>query len=101
MGSALAERLVAGGRRVVGYDRRDAARDRLGAIGGEPVTSVGEVFASARVVLLSLPESEVVRAVIDEAGESIRGARIIDTTTGDPEASAALGPELSGRGAQY
>jgi 3-hydroxyisobutyrate dehydrogenase-like beta-hydroxyacid dehydrogenase len=101
MGSALAERLFAGGRRVVGYDLRDAARDKLGALGGEPRASVGEVFASARVVILSLPDSDVVRAVTDEAGASVRGARIIDTTTGDPDATAGLGQRLSDRGAQY
>jgi 3-hydroxyisobutyrate dehydrogenase-like beta-hydroxyacid dehydrogenase len=101
MGSALAERLLAGGRPVVGYDVRDSARDQLGASGGEPRVSVGEVFASARVVILSLPDSDVVRAVTDEARASVRGARIIDTTTGDPEATAALGQRLSDRGAQY
>jgi 3-hydroxyisobutyrate dehydrogenase-like beta-hydroxyacid dehydrogenase len=101
MGTALAERLLAGGRRVVGYDLRDAARDQLGALGGEPRASVGQVFASARVVLLSLPDSDAVRKVTEEAGPSVRGVRIIDTTTGDPDATAALGQRLSDRGAQY
>jgi 3-hydroxyisobutyrate dehydrogenase-like beta-hydroxyacid dehydrogenase len=101
MGSELAGRFVAGGRRVVGFDLRDECRRRLEELGGEPAGSVREVFGAARTVVLGLPNSDVVAEVIGEAGELLPGSRIIDTTTGDPDATAALGERLAAAGAGY
>src|SRR5262249_36470931 len=62
---------------------------------------VGAVFEAVRVGVLSLPNSDVAAAVLDEVGESLRGATIIDTTTGDPDVTAAIGQSLAERGADY
>jgi 3-hydroxyisobutyrate dehydrogenase-like beta-hydroxyacid dehydrogenase len=101
LGQALAERLRDGGRRVVGFDLREDCRERRRAIDAEAVGSISEVFAQARTVLVSLPNSEVVGRVIGEARETISGSTIIDTTTGDPDATAELGQRLAERGAEY
>src|SRR5262245_27032275 len=87
MGSALAERFHGARVRVAGFDPRDEGRQRLAATGGEAMDSVCAVFGAARTVVLSLPSSDATRAVIEEAGESVRGATIIDTTTGEPDAT--------------
>src|SRR5215213_9832673 len=100
MGGALAERFLAGGLRVVGYDVRAECRDRLAGLGGEPVDSARDLFAAARVVVLSLPDSRVVAAVLGEAGDLV-GSRVIDTTTGDPDTTAELGGRLAERGVEY
>lgn len=101
MGGELAGRFLAGGLRVVGYDLRDECRGRLAELGGEAVGSVREVFAAARTVVLSLPTSDVVAAVIGEVGELPEGTHILDTTTGDPDATAALGERLAAVGVGY
>lgn len=101
MGNALAERFRLGGLRVVGFDPRAECRDRLTAIGGEAVTSVREVFAATRTVVFSLPASDVTWAVITEAGDSVRGATVIDTTTGDPDATEDAGRHLVNVGCDY
>lgn len=101
MGGALAGRFRAGGLRVVGFDRRNECRNRLAEIGGEPVDSAAGVFASARTVVLSLPNSDVASAVLGEVEDLLRGAFVIDTTTGDPGAAAAAGERLAGLGADY
>lgn len=101
MGGELAGRFLAGGLRVVGYDPRAECRQRLVERGGEAVTSVREVFAAARVVVLSLPTNDVVQAVLAEAGDLLPRARIIDTTTGDPDATADLGRRLAAAGTGY
>jgi 3-hydroxyisobutyrate dehydrogenase-like beta-hydroxyacid dehydrogenase len=101
MGGALAERFLRGGLRVVGSDLRDECRQRLAALGGEPKESAREVFAAARVVVLSLPNSEVVAAVIEEVRDLLPGVRVIDTTTGNPDATAELGRRLAEAGAEY
>ncbi|MBM3981864.1 MAG: hypothetical protein FJ304_16655 [Planctomycetes bacterium] len=101
MGSALAERFRAGGFRVVGYDPDAGCRARLAPLGGEPVATVREVFTGARTVVLSLPNSEVVRAVVEGAGELVRGATVIDTTTGEPDATEDVARYLAGAGCDY
>jgi 3-hydroxyisobutyrate dehydrogenase-like beta-hydroxyacid dehydrogenase len=100
MGSALAERFLAGGLRIIGYDVRTECRDRLAGLGGDPVGSARDVFAASRVVVLSLPDSDVVAAVLGEMGD-LTGLRVIDTTTGDPDATAELGRRLADRGVEY
>ena len=101
MGSALAERFRAGGLRVIGHDLHGECRQRLVEIGGEPVSSARVVFAGARTVVLSLPNSDVVREVLAEAGGLLRGATVIDTTTGDPAATEAIGKQLAEAGCDY
>ena len=101
MGGALAERFRAGGLRVVGYDPRPEAAAGLVALGGESQSSVPDVFAAVPVVVLSLPDSSVVAGVMAEAKEVRRGALVLDTTTGDPEATERLGAELAADGCEY
>lgn len=98
MGSALADRLRAAGHELAGFDVREDAR---AAFPGDVRGSVREVFQAARIVFFSLPNSEAVRDVVEEAGELVHGASIIDTTTGDPAATAALGELLWNRGSDY
>ena len=101
MGGALADRFRAAGIRVFGYDTRDECRSRLAKIGGEPATSSRDVFESTRLVVLSLPDSGVVREVIEQAGKLHARTTIVDTTTGKPEAAAAMGQRLAECGVEY
>jgi 3-hydroxyisobutyrate dehydrogenase-like beta-hydroxyacid dehydrogenase len=101
MGGALAERFRAGGLRVVGYDPRDECRQHLADMSGEPVASARDVFAATRLVVLSLPNSDIVAEVVRETGESVTGTTVVDTTTGDPDATAELGRRLMEAGAEY
>jgi 3-hydroxyisobutyrate dehydrogenase-like beta-hydroxyacid dehydrogenase len=101
MGGALAERFRAGGLRVVGHDPRAEAVAGLVALGGEPRSSIRDVFAAVPVVVLSLPDSVVVASVMAEARDHCRGRLVLDTTTGDPEATATLGTGLAADGCEY
>ncbi len=102
LGSAIVERLLAAGFEVVGYDVDDARRQALAGMGGKPVDDAAEVFAQSEVVLLSLPNSDIVAEVVTTAAAAIRPATlVIDTTTGDPQAAETMGRQLAGRGARY
>ncbi len=101
MGSALAERFRMARLRVIGFDPRDECGRRLAEIGGEPVGSVRDVFAATRTLVLSLPDSDATRSVVAEAAELVRGATIIDTTTGDPDTAEDVGRQLAAEGADY
>ena len=71
MGGALAGRFLGGGRRVVGFDLRDECRQRRAAGGGTVAASSQAVFEVARTVVLSLPNSEIVAAVLANAGATL------------------------------
>lgn len=100
VGSALAERFLAGGLSVIGYDSRLEAREamRMKDVG---IADSAKGAAAGSVVVLSLPDSEVVASVIHEIESNIVGKTIIDTTTGDPERTTALGQRLAGQGVHY
>ena len=105
VGSALAERLLAGGFRVVGHDIVAEKCEHLAALGGEAAASSAEAAAKAPRVILSLLTSDVVREVIGGPGGVLEAdplpRTIIDTTTGDPEASESMAARLAERGIAY
>src|SRR5262245_49002732 len=104
VGSALAERFLAAGFVVVGHDL-DAARQEEFRARGEcarPAANAADVARAARRVVLSLPDSSVVRSVVASIRpELARGAIVVDTTTGDPEPTAELGASLGADGLAY
>src|SRR5580693_6502607 len=102
VGSALAERFLAAGYAVVGFDVDAARCDELRCRGGTAAGAAAEVAGAAQRIVLSLPDSTVVHQVI----ESLRsvfapGTIVVDTTTGDPEPTAALGAALAAGGIAY
>lgn len=102
MGAAMAERLMASGFIVIGYDIAPTARAAFQKSGGQLVADVRAVFNRADHVLLSLPESKIVATILREAGPAVRRGHIIaDTSTGDPEDAIKFSTELGLRGAVY
>ncbi len=102
LGTAFAERALAGGWRVSGYDPDPAAIGRLRALGGEPLDSPAAIARCADRVLLVLPHDGVAREVLDKMRPGFRpGAIVLDATTGDPEAMAEIGEALAHDGIAY
>jgi len=99
MGTALTERLLEHGYRVAVWNRTRAKADPLLARGAE--WSDNPLAACARVIL-SLYTTEVVVQVLDQVQGGLRAGQIIlDTTTGEPAQTAALGERLAARGVRY
>lgn len=99
MGTALTERLLEHGYRVFVWNR---SRDKA-----EPLVARGAVWcddpiAACERVVISLYTSEIVGQVLEQVQHGLRADQIIvDTTTGDPEQTAALGARLAAKGVQY
>jgi len=111
LGAALVERLLAAGMRVVGCDL-DATRAY--AAGIEAIPTPGGLAARVEHVILCLPDSNAVAAVVEGADGILAAGRvdagepvgdlpraIIDCTTGDPDAAAALADRVAQRGVEY
>ena len=99
MGTALTERLLENGYRVVVWNRTREQSQALVARGAEwsdnPLTSCDRV-------IISLYTTEVVEAVLAQLDSGLHAGQILlDTTTGEPERTAALGARLAGRAVQY
>jgi 3-hydroxyisobutyrate dehydrogenase len=99
MGGRIAARMHASGQAVLGYDSNPQAG---AARGIAAAGSLRELVGAVEVILLSLPDSTVVEAVI--AGEdgvlaSCRpGQIVVDLSTSSPSSTVALAGELSQRG---
>jgi 3-hydroxyisobutyrate dehydrogenase-like beta-hydroxyacid dehydrogenase len=102
LGSALAERLLASGFDVLGFDTSAERCREFQKLGGSLAASAGEVAGRANRLLLSLPTSEIASQVVAEILPQLpSGAIVVDTTTGEPEQMIALAESLSRAGVNY
>jgi 3-hydroxyisobutyrate dehydrogenase-like beta-hydroxyacid dehydrogenase len=102
LGSSLAERLLAGGFRLIGTDLDPKRRAELRNRGGLDRDTAIEVVRDCERFILCLPTSDIVAQVIDEVEPALReGQLILDATTGSPGQVETLGARLESRGVQY
>jgi len=102
MGNAIAERLLAAGHVVHGWDIAPSARARFVKLGGTAASSADEVFTRCDRILLSLPDSKITRSLLRAAASKLHyGHLIADTTTGDPRDTVELSRQLAPTGANY
>ncbi len=98
VGTAIAERLLAGDFDVVGFDIDSARCRHFKQLGGKTASSSTEVAQAAKRVVLSLPDTDIVRHVVEGPAGILEAKTlskyIIDTTTGDPDETMALAQRL-------
>lgn len=101
LGGAIAERLIAAGFQVCGFDVRGEALLKAERCGVRPVSAAAVVAAQSDCLLFSLPDSLVVAQIAAEIGPVSCGKLILDTTTGDPGDPPEFGRRLAAHGARY
>ena len=104
VGSALAQRLLAVGFAVTGFDLREEARTALAAQGAHVVGSLQELSGTAACVVLAVFNTDDVLAVVEGPGGLLSApglASVIDCSTGEPEALQALAARLKARGVDF
>jgi 3-hydroxyisobutyrate dehydrogenase-like beta-hydroxyacid dehydrogenase len=105
VGAALADLLLARGWPVLGCDIDAARREALAARGGGLAATPAAVAAHCSWVVLALMTTDIVLEVVEGDHGLLAGPRppacIVDTTTGDPEATAALAARLATRNVAY
>ncbi len=99
MGTALTERLLDAGYPVCIYNRTREKATPLLARGA--VWSDNPIAAADRVIVSLYTTDVVARVLADMAAAFRPGKIVIDTTTGDPEATAALARRLAAKGVEY
>lgn len=102
MGGRMTRRFVDAGIEVLGFD---AAPERAAAAGARAAQSIAEVVGFADVVLLSLPDSKVVEAVVEGADGVLvacrEGQTVIDLSTAAASSTIRLNALFGQRGVQY
>jgi 3-hydroxyisobutyrate dehydrogenase len=105
MGAAMWHCLDAAGRTAIVFDTYAPATKPLADAGARVAESAAALAGDADVVILSLPNSGDVEAVISGsdgiAGALRPGAIVIDTTSGEPAASRRIAAEVAAAGAAY
>ncbi len=101
MGLPMTRRLVDGGYRVNAYDVAPEARARAVAVGAHGVPDLPGAAEDADVVILMLPDSNVVAAVLHD--NTFRaalkpGVTVVDMSSSEPVRTRELAAELAGAG---
>ena len=104
MGSRMTTRLLNAGHKVCVFDRSEPAVTALVALGATRAASAAEVASVARTVFLSLPDPEIVRAVVLGKDGLIEGKlvrHVVDFSTIGPRTAGMLAKALGGRQIDY
>ncbi len=102
MGKPMARNLMKAGYSLVVHNRSRAAVDELAQEGARPAASPREVAAQSDIVILMLPDSPDVEAVVTGKYGVFEGARrgllLIDMSTSSPVLARRLAREAEARG---
>lgn len=101
VGQALAERMLNAGHHLVGFDIDPGRCGEFAQLGGHVTENARAVAMQSDCFVMSLPTSAIAASVLQEATANLTGKTVIDTTTGDPELSAAMGRALHDQGISY
>lgn len=98
LGSALAERMCGAGFVVSGFDRDWVHYDQLQPPRATVVKkpSPNQLAAEHDVIVMCLPDSSIVKSVVDLMVSDLRpGMLLIDATTGDPDVAVEIADRLA------
>jgi len=102
MGGRMTACIVRDGVEVLGFDTRDGAAAELGAV---PADSAASVVEKSDIVLLSLPDSKVVEAVVYRDPAFLAAIRpgqvVVDLSTSAPASTRKIAADIESRGGKY
>ena len=99
MGLPMATRLVRAGYEVGGHDISWAAGKALSDVGGIHWPELAGAVIGSEVVILMLPNSDIVEATVRSEGFNTgRGMIVVDMSSSEPLRTRALAAELAERG---
>lgn len=95
MGMPMSKCLMRAGYTVVGFDPSEAARQAFQEAGGSPALTATAAVDAAAYVILMLPNSRIVEAVISEVRDALNeGATVIDMSSSEPLSTRKLAESL-------
>src|SRR5437868_213316 len=101
LGSAVAGRLRAAGREVIGYDVVAERNRALEAIGGRAAASVAAVAEAADPICVVLPSLSAVEDVVHALAATARGRTVVQMSTISPALTERLARECAQGGVHF
>lgn len=106
MGRGMAASLKRAGFHVLGLDASPEVASHVASEEGiDAADSLKQLLRDAQAVVLSLPNSSIVRKLVEGedgiAANASAGLLLIDTTTADPADTAAVAPVLGAQGIRF
>lgn len=102
MGGRMSSCILQAGEQVLGFD---AKADNITAVGATPAASGAAVMEGADVILLSLPDSRVVEAVVFGPDGILAHARsgqvVVDLSTSAPQSTRRIHAEFAEKGVAF
>jgi 3-hydroxyisobutyrate dehydrogenase len=102
MGGRMSRCIVRSGAHVLGYDINP---DVIAEAGATSAKSIADVVGSCEIVLLSLPDSQVVESVVLGPGGVLEHARagqvVVDLSTSDPQSTRQIHDQLAKKATDY
>ncbi|MGW0246176.1 NAD(P)-dependent oxidoreductase [Nocardia goodfellowii] len=101
MGRPMSGRLLAAGLDLIGFDPAEPARTALLSAGGRTAESAAAAVAESAVVILMLPSSAVVEAVLGDPAVTAAlrpGMTIVDMSSSDPLSTRRLAETMTEHG---
>jgi 3-hydroxyisobutyrate dehydrogenase len=99
MGGAMAERLLEQGQLVICHDANPDVLASMSKTGAQVADDFASVASQCKLIILSLPRADIVRAVMDELGPELQpGSVILDTSTSEPDTTRELAMHASHAG---
>lgn len=96
MGTPMASRLVSAGYPLHAYDVAEQAREALRNLGAQVADTAEQAVTAAGVVVLMLPNSDVVEKVVEQIQPSLQeGALVVDMSSSEPLRTRALAQRLA------
>lgn len=96
MGTPMATRLVEAGAHLRAYDVSEKARSALRQVGAESCATAAEAASEAQLVILMLPNSDIVENVVEQIHPVLQdGALVIDMSSSEPLRTRALAERLA------
>lgn len=93
-----------GGRDLQFYNRTMSRGEPLQGLGGVPATSIKSMVANTDIIFMSLSDDSALKSTLDavvEAGDTLSGKLIVDTSTVHPDSSANAQTRLAEKGAKF
>jgi 2-hydroxymethylglutarate dehydrogenase len=105
MGTAIAGFLLKAGYDVKGYDTREKQMSSVVPLGLKPASSPKDAAAGVDMILLSLPNWDIVQEVVEGKDGVLEAAHqgqiIIDCTTVPPHRTKMMAEKLAGKGIHW
>ncbi len=101
IGGALAEAAARRGEQVTVWNRTAAKAEALAKVGARVAKSPREAATGAERVHLALSDDAAVDAVLEQCGDALRDALVIDHTTASPAGTAARAARLEAEGIAF